>query len=254
MAKNTPKSRAEEKAAAAQRREARKEKAAKQAAALAAARARRKRREQLTVGGIVAVVLVLLAGIVWWNVRDTGPVDAPANVVDGYALAVGDPDAEHEVTIYEDFLCPACGDFEKSANVPLSDAAQAGKVYVKYYPFELLTGFDDYSRRALNALAVVLDESGPDVAKEFHDALYAAQPAEGGEMPDDDWLVQKAAEAGADADAVRPGIEDMAFGEWVDETTDHASKEGVRATPTILVDGQVWENTGDIASLMELIN
>ncbi|MFC6153589.1 DsbA family protein [Nocardioides yefusunii] len=253
MAKNTPTSRAEDKAAAAQRREARKQKAAAQAAAAEAARVARQRKERITVGAIVAVVLALVVGVAWWAVRDSGPVAAPKNVVDSYALAVGDPDAEHVVEIHEDFLCPACAWFEGETNEDLTAAAEAGKVYVKYLPINFLSRFGDYSERATNAFAVVLDAAGPEVAKTFHDSLFAAQPAENGNKPDDDWLVEKAVAAGADEDAVRDGIEEMAFEGWVAEATDAASKAGIRSTPTVVVDGTVLENN-DPSTLMGMIN
>jgi len=241
--------RAEQRAATAKKREARRQKAAAQAAAAEAARVARQRKERLVVGSVVTAVIALIVAVVWWNVRDTGPVAVPRNVVDDYALAVGDPDAPNEVTIHEDFLCPACASFEAESNELLSQAAAEGKVLVKYYPLNFLSRFGDYSKRSANALAVVLDAEGPEVAKAFHDSLFADQPAENGDKPDDDWLVQKAVAAGADEDAVRPGIEDRKFEDWVQEASEAASKRGVKVTPTITVKGQAWPR-GAIADLM----
>lgn len=253
MAKNSPQSRADDKANAAKRREARKQKAAAQAAAAEAARQARQRKERLAVGGIVAVVLALVVAFVWYAVRDGEPAAAPRNVVDSYALAVGDPEAEHVVEIHSDFLCPACAWFEGQTSEPLQTAADEGKVYVKYNLINFLSRYGDYSERATNAFAVVLDAAGPEVAKTFHDDLFASQPSEDGDKPDDDWFVEKAVEAGATEADVRPGIEDMAFEDWVAEATDAASRAGIRSTPTVKVDGAVLENN-DPATLMGLIN
>lgn len=247
MAKNTPKkspqaSRADQKASAQARRTARQEKAARAAAALKAQQQSRKRRERLIVGGVVVALLAII-GIGWFvqDRRDAARADAdvPANAVDEFALGVGDPEAPHTLEIYEDFLCPSCATFEQTADSALEAAAEDGQVYVKYLPFELLDRFGDYSKESANAFAVVLDESGPEVAKEFHDLLYADQPSESGPFPDTDWLVEKAVEAGAEEDAVRPGIEDMVFEDWVANATSNALDDNdVGGTPTVRLDGE----------------
>ena len=84
----------------------------------------------------------------------------------------------------------------------------------------------------------MLDTSGPDVAKKFHDLLYANQPPRSGPFPSTDDIVALAVEAGATEADVRPGIEDMTFEGWVDAAGDAASKANVNSTPTVLVDGQ----------------
>jgi protein-disulfide isomerase len=95
----------------------------------------------------------------------------------------------------------------------------------------------DYSTRAANALGVVLDASGPTVAKRFHDLLFENQPEEGSAGLSDAQLVDYAVQAGAAKSAVQPGIDDLAFKGWVNKVTDQASKDDVTATPTVLVDG-----------------
>lgn len=240
MAKNKPGSRAEQKAAAQARRTARQDRAAKAAEALKAQQKARKRQERLIVVGVI-VAIVLIVGLVAWALSRSNDTSAtsgpPDNVHDTYALAVGEEDAEHTVVIYEDFMCPACGAFEATVGEDLGQAVEDGTARVEYRPVEIL---GDYSMRAANALAVVLDTSGVEVAKEFHDILYAEQPSEGGgNAPDDDWLVEKAVEAGAEEDDVRPGIEDKSFEGWVERATDDFSKAGHTGTPTVLLDGEV---------------
>ena len=111
---------------------------------------------------------------------------------------------------------------------------------VEYRPFVLLGHLGDYSRRATAAFAVVLEESGPEVAKEFHDLLFANQPSEAGPFPTDEDLIALAVEAGADEDAVAEGINSGAGLEWADAATEAALGAGVQSTPTILLDGEVF--------------
>ena len=108
-------------------------------------------------------------------------------------MGVGDPDAPVKVEVFEDFLCPFCGQFEATSRADLRQAADDGKAYVVYRPIAFL---NEYSTRSLNAFGVVLDTSGGAVALKFHDLLYENQPEEGGAMPDDEWLIDKAVEAG----------------------------------------------------------
>ncbi|WP_181310355.1 DsbA family protein [Nocardioides campestrisoli] len=252
--KKPGRSRAEEKAAQQARREARREKAARQAEALARERARRKLKERLIVGGVVLAVIAAIGGIFWYQqAKDSARENAavPANITDEFALATGEDDAPRTVEIYEDFLCPACAQFELATADMLDKAAEDGKVQVKYYPIEILGQYGDYSKDAANAFAVVLDKSGPEVAKKFHDLLFKEQPAESGDLPDKDWLIDRAVEAGAEESEVRPGIEDGTFDLWVENATEHAFEEGVTGTPTVMVDGERFEGgPAELAALL----
>lgn len=203
-----------------------------------------RRRRTLIIGGAVAVVLTLLLGIgyaVQSGRDDTGQDAAvPAGAVDTYAVPRGDAAAPITVEVYEDFMCPFCGDFEEASGPLLDGYVEDGTVQVQYRPVAWLDRFSEgseYSTRALNALAVVLDTAGPDAAARMHDLLFAEQPAEGTEGLDDATLVDLAVEAGADRDAVTAPIEDRAFEGWVRNASDQASQDGVAQTPTVLVDG-----------------
>lgn len=233
------------------------ERAEKAAAALREQRRRESRRRTLMIGSaVLALVLIVGGGFLLNMLRDTSDevAGAPAGESE-YGVAIGDPDAPHEVVIYEDFLCPFCAQLEGASREDLAALADEGRVYVDYRPFNLLE--TDYTVAATNAFAVVLEQSGPEVAKEFHDALFEDQPAESGPYPDDDWLVEKAVEAGASETDVRPGIEDLTSEDWVTEATAAAQEAGVRGTPTILLDGEVFQDGRTIeeqaANLVEAV-
>ena len=122
---------------------------------------------------------------------------------------------------------------------------------VDYRPIAILNRFGPYSADSVNAFLVVQQEAGDEVAKEFHDLLFADQPAEEGPFPDTDWLVEKAVEAGADEAAVRPGIEDGSRMDDVEAATQEAEDAGVQGTPTVVLDGvafrdgKSWEEIAD---------
>ncbi len=134
----------------------------------------------------------------------------------------------------------------------LARLAADGKVQVEYRPFDLLSdSFGDYPIRATNAFAVVLEESDPEVAKEFHDLLYEHQPAEGGPYPSDDELVDLAVEAGAEEGDVRDGIESLAMEDWVMQATEAAHDANVQGTPTVLLDGEQMTGYSSVEDLAD---
>ncbi|MFM6847849.1 MAG: DsbA family protein [Terrabacter sp.] len=231
---------AEDKAATAAKREARRARTERARAQAEERRKAARRKEQLTRYGLVAAVLVLVIGgyLLISNLGSDKPTTPPAGASGDYGLVLGDAGAPKQVVVYEDFLCPFCGQLEKTVRDRLDAALEAGDVSVEYRPLPFLEGISDYSPESANAFAVVLDESGPEVAKKFHDLLFDNQPSEEGPFPSKDDLVALAVEAGATEADVRPGIEDMAFQGWVDAAGEAASKAGVNSTPTVLIDGE----------------
>lgn len=193
------------------------------------------------VGSVVAVLVIVVGAMYFWqSSRDTtGEVTAgPSGTSSQYGLAVGPKNAPSKVIIYEDFLCPFCGELERASSDRLSELAEEGKVQVEYRPFNLLSSVGDYSLRATNAFAATMDQAGPEAAKKLHDELFADQPSESGPFPDDKWLVEKAVQAGADQEKITRAIEDREFEQWVVNATDDASKNGVNGTPTVLLNGE----------------
>ena len=170
------------------------------AALLREQESRERRRRTLMVAGVVlGMVLIVAAGFLITRARDTSAdVDAPAAGSSEYGLVSGDASAPRDLVIYEDFLCPVCRQLEQRTSEELARLAEEGKVRVEYRPFELLGRFGDYSKRSAAAFAVVLEESGPEVALRFHDLLFANQPSEEGPFPDDAALIELAVEVFTD--------------------------------------------------------
>jgi protein-disulfide isomerase len=231
--------------------------AAKAAEMRAAQSQRERRRRILTIAGVIAVMVAIVGGafLVSKLQKDKEESDIEAAVApagDGeHGVTIGPDDAPHEIVIYEDFLCPFCGQLERASSDELEELAADGKVQVEYRPFDLPSAsFGDYPIRATNAFAVVLEEEGAEVAKEFHDLLFANQPEEGGDYPSDDELVDLAVEAGASEEAVRDGIEGLAMEDWVTDATKSAGDAGVTGTPTVLLDGELFTDYSDIDSLV----
>jgi protein-disulfide isomerase len=217
-------------------------------AALMKEQARAERRRQFVIVGSVMAVLAVIVGVGLFVMSRADTTSSSTVAASDYSFGVGDPEAPVNVVIYEDFICPACAYFESVTHEKLQQAADEGKVYVEYRPFNFLERIGPYSADAANAFRAVWVTAGEDAALEFHNALFADQPSEEGPFPDADWLVEKAVAAGADEAEVRPAIENKEYMDWVDAATADASE--VRSTPTVYVDGQIVEagNLDDIAA------
>jgi protein-disulfide isomerase len=214
-------------------------------AAEAAALAQAQRRRRTVIGGFaaVAVLVAVVVVIVVQAQRTATSADAgtPADTVaDATAVRIGDPDAPVTVTVYEDFLCPACKSFEDASGETLAALVAEGAATVEYRPVAILDRYsdDEYSTRALNAAGVVADAAGTEAFLAFHDLLFANQPAEGGAGLSDDELIALAERAGATGQDVDSGIRDRAYEDWTRQITDAASRAGLAGTPTVLIDDE----------------
>ncbi len=215
------------------------ERAAKAAALRAEQERKEKRRRLLSIAGVLSALLLIVAVAVFLVVRSQKieeGVAVPTGATSDYGLRIGQSGAEHEVVVYEDFICPACKSFEDAHAADLDAAVSDGRATVEYRPFNFLSQLGDYSQRSVNAFAVVLDTAGPEAAKKFHDLLYAEQPPEVGPYPDDAWLIDKAVEAGAIESEVTGGIETLTFEGWVGNSAKSAAD--IDGTPTVIVDGE----------------
>lgn len=216
-----------------------------------AGRAGRERdeRRRRTVA-VVAAVLVVLAAVAAIAVSVQSAPDTtgqevaePRGALNGYSLPIGNVEAPVRVTVYEDFLCPSCARFDARSRGMLRAYAATGEVSVRYHVVSTLdrSSADGYSTRAANALAVVLDTAGTEVAVVFHDLLHDNQPAEGGPDPSDQRLIDLAVRAGADRQKVTEPIRSRRFEQWAVNSTEAWSATGFERTPMVTVNGEPVE-------------
>ena len=227
------------------RRRSNRERVAARRAAEAAARARAERNRRTLLGAIAGGVVVLVALVVVILVQThrtstSASAAVPAHTVGGTAIVVGSAGAPVTVDLYEDLQCPNCKAFEDQTGQTLAQLVAAGTVQAHYHPMAFLDNATNnkYSTRALNAAAAVLDTAGSTAFQKFHDLLYANQPPETGTGLTDAQLIAYAHQAGATSSKVDTDIKNLTFGDWVKTVTDQASKDGVTATPTVLVKGK----------------
>lgn len=209
-------------------------------------------RTTYALAGVALVVVVAIVGALYfWNrgssesVRNDGYGSAhdPAVTValdsDG-AIVLGKPNVAKTVEIFEDPLCPACGNLEKINGQELAQQVDLGKISVRYRLVNFLdrnSKSKDYSTRAVAANECVAQAGDGPIYAKFHTLLFTTQqPSEGGTDHDNKELADIAKQAGAGDDVAKC----ITSGERADSARAHAeaAAKGLEATPTVLVDGK----------------
>ncbi len=245
-------------------------KSAREAASAARAQAlieERKRERKIRLIGAVVVLAVIggMSAVVVVNGKNKGPAvvanaTLPTGVTkDTYGVKVGsawtaaNADSIPMLQIWEDFQCPACGQFEENSGAAINALVDAGKLRVEYRP----TIFLDQSLKSENLtagnpnsslLATMAFGCAVDAGKgaEFHSEVFKVQPAVEGVGFSIETLTQAATAAGvsgAALDTFSSCLTDKTYEAWVNNSYDLFSKEGVSSTPTGILNGK--ELTGD---------
>lgn len=215
--------------------------------------AREKRVRTIVTVGIVGVSVLALVGVLVFAVvgaqRAATTSAQPMNVgaVDGYTLVVGADDAPVTLDVYQDYLCPYCGQFERANRADLATLVADSTVRVRIHPMAFLdaqSAGSRYSSRAANA-AVTVAQHEPDKLLAFDAALYAQQPSEGQTGLTDDQLVEIARGVGVSAATTSLFAGESNAG-FVEAATQAAFSDGVQGTPTVKINEAVFG--GDLYS------
>jgi len=192
-----------------------------------------------------AVVALLLVGVVYWALShkkaSTGAGDTVRVTSSKVVNQPGTSNPKAVVTFYEDFLCPACGNFERTFGPTVSRLIDIGAIAADYRMVSILDSQknQNYSSRAGAAALCVADES-VDAFRRFHTALYSdrIQPDERGtSFPDNAKLIELARQAGV----VGKVPDCINSGKYLSKVTGESAAEHINATPTIKINGEEYD-------------
>ena len=206
--------------------------AAEQAAA-------RKRDQRILIAVIAGFVLVVVAGGIGFQAWRTNrsPAAAPPTAVsaspvtisNGKPIVLGSSQAPVTITLYEDFHCPHCAEFEEQFGPVITQAQGSGAARVELYP---LTFIDEGSAAAANAMACAA-EAG--FGQSYYLGLFANHTLQWS----DEQLIDLAAKVGGSPSAAfATCVTSKAHAGWVSSIAVTADKNGVTATPTMFINGE----------------
>jgi protein-disulfide isomerase len=218
----------------------------------------RKRNLAIQIGltAIVVIFAVVLVGyIVLSNEKKPASGEAKSIRVTSSKLVTkeGGSNPKAVLSLYEDFLCPACGNFERQFGPTVNKLIDSGAIAADYYMVSILDRQGDgYSSRASNAGYCVADES-TEAFRRFHAALYAQQPEEGvGPFPDNSRLTEVARQAGVAGKVP----ECISSGRYTEMAKGLAAATSVQSTPTIRINGEDYSPTTPdalVAKIKEIV-
>lgn len=157
-------------------------------------------------------------------------------------------DSAPVLVIYEDYQCPICQTYEEQLGPVFSSLAASGQIRIEYRTRTFLDqnlerlnaakGTAESSKRAAMA-AVCADQVGK--FQEYHDAAYAAAPAQEGDGYTEQQLRTEIAEAagitGDDLTTFQSCVDQNQAQTFVENVERAGMDAGVTATPTFQVNG-----------------
>ncbi|WP_028479794.1 thioredoxin domain-containing protein [Nocardia sp. CNY236] len=176
----------------------------------------------IALGGVaLAVVVVIVVAVFQW--RPTSDATPTAVRVDGYGLVqdpgvravlesdgsmlLGHPDAKKTIEMFEDPLCPACGNLERIYGQEIARNIDTGALAVRYRLVNFLdrqSPSKDYSTRAIAASQCVAETGSGQALSSFHAEVFTgSRPSEGGSDLSNDELAEIARTTGAAESATR---------------------------------------------------
>ncbi len=216
---------------------------------------RKRKSSNIAIALVVALVAVAIIGYAWWASNDSGPTDAslPALVQDpGGGVVTGDGPVD--LTLWEDFQCPGCKLFEEANSDLVKQRVADGDVTVTIHPLSFLDSnlSNTSSVAAANAFGCAADAGGQE-ALDFHQTLYANQPAEsaGQEAWTTADLIGWGNDVGIEGTEWESCVTDQAYAGWVEQVAKSQAAAGVTATPTIFIDGVKFDPRDDLGAAID---
>jgi protein-disulfide isomerase len=228
--------------------------------------AKRQKNQRIAIVAVSAVVaiallfvLVLVANRFNAAKVEAAPPNASAELT-GILAHPGSaqPDAP-VVSLFVDYQCPACANFERAYGSQLDQLAEEGAIQLEYRTMTFLdTNLgNDASTRAANAAACA-DLTGR--YSEYHNTIFANQPSgEGTGYTDEQLTGDFAAQAGitgTQSEEFTTCYDERRFSGFVNSVDREAGRAGITGTPSLQVDGTALDLgtlTNDPNSLRDAI-
>ncbi len=197
----------------------------------------------LLIAGAVVGVLALIGYQLWANrpAETIAAVDYPTGLTpDGYPYK-GNPKAKIIIEEYADFQCSVCARYTREVAPRLDEKyVKTGKVYYifRYFPF-----LGPESFRAAEAAACAAEQGR---FWEYEHLVFANQRGENMGWFSDERLIGFAVRVGLDRGAFEGCLRSGKYRDFIRGAAEAGRQRGVRATPTIFINGEKIEGLYDV--------
>ncbi|MEV5594259.1 thioredoxin domain-containing protein [Streptomyces sp. NPDC052496] len=210
-------------------------------------KARERRGRQLKVAGAVVAVLAVAGGVGVWAASSGGDESGSGKVAlpkgtqdsDKPAVPVGKKEAPSTLTVWEDFRCPACAQFEKGFRGAIHEMEDAGLLKTDYHLATIIDG-SMQGKGSVTAANAALCAQDAGRFREYHDVLYENQPPEQQDrFADKKYLKQLAKKVdGLAGDTFDQCVDKGTYTDFVYKSNSAFTNSGYRGTPTVLLNGK----------------
>ena len=210
---------------------------------------------------IAMVLLVVVTGVVFSLMSQSNKENASLAALDGTKLKAAvtatidpangsaivlNPGQAKVIDVWEDPQCPICKNFEDANGDYIESLVRDNKATVR---FHVLSFLGDESVRAANASFCAADEGQ---YLDFHHALYAVQsPLENSGFWSNEKLIAIGKKIGISSTKFSDCITKGSKIALVKANYDSMEKFGVKGTPTVFINGKLWERKSPDFNLAE---
>ncbi len=197
------------------------------------------------IGAVVVLAMVAVAGLIWLGQAEPEPARGAA-LTSGNIK--GDSAVPVTVEVWSDFQCPACRAFALDPGRRLAETFVAeGRAKLVWRHFAFLGQESIWAAEA----AECAGEQGQFWT--YHDKLFAEQAGVNRGAFSKDNLKRYAGELGLDRARFDACLDTDRYAAKVQAETQAGRQKGVRATPTLFVDGHKLEGVPRFEQLAQLI-
>lgn len=210
---------------------------------------------------IAMVLLVVVTGVVFSLMSQNNKENASLAALDGTKLKAAvtatidpangsaivlNPGQAKVIDVWEDPQCPICKNFEDANGDYIESLVRDNKATVR---FHVLSFLGDESVRAANASFCAADEGQ---YLDFHHALYAVQsPLENSGFWSNEKLIAIGQKIGISSTKFSDCVTKGSKIALVKANYDSMEKFGVKGTPTVFINGKLWERKSPDFNLAE---
>lgn len=207
------------------------------------------------------VALVVITGVVFSMISSSTKANESFTALKGFSLGqpvaatldsapgsglVLNPGGPVKIDLWEDPQCPVCRSFETSLGEYVEDLVRSKKATVVYH---VLSFLGPESIRAANALMCSADENQ---YLDYHKAMYIIQPAsENSGFYSNENLVKIGDIIGLKSKSFTDCVTSGAKLDLVKAHADSMSTYKVTGTPTVFINGKLWQRQSNDFNLNE---